>query len=426
MRRQLVVLVASVTALVVIAFLVPLALLVRELAQDSALSAARQDVQNVALLVGVLQSREELASVVELADERTGRRTTVFLPGGATVGAGASPTANVQRAQGGLAFDASVAAGREVLQPVATAQGPAVVRTFVPAEQLRRGVRGAWALLAALGLGLIAVAVLVADRLARSIARPLLDLARAADELGSGRLDTRVQPDGPAEVRQLGTVVNGLAGRIQALLRSEREVVADLSHRLRTPITTLRLDAEALRDREEAERIGADVDALEAAVTEVIREARRHAASAPPVADAVAVVRERVEFWGVLAEDQGRTLSTDLPPGELHVAVGAGDLAAAVDALLQNVLAHTPEGTAFAVRLRAGVDTVTLTVEDDGPGFADASAPSRGRSGAGSTGLGLDIARRTAQASGGRLCVGSGASGGARVELRLGRPARGS
>ena len=98
----------------------------------------------------------------------------------------------------------------------------------------------------------------------------------------------------------------------------------------------------------------------------------------------------------MLAEDQQRPVETDLPAGPLPVAVSAADLAACVDALLGNVFAHTEEGVAVAVTLdRRRV----LTVQDAGAGF-DPAAGARGVSGAGSTGLGLDIARRTAEAAG--------------------------
>jgi signal transduction histidine kinase len=221
---------------------------------------------------------------------------------------------------------------------------------------------------------------------------------------------------------ELGTVVNGLAGRIRTLLAAERELVADLSHRLRTPITALRLDTEGLRDPAEAERVGADVDALERAVDDVIRDARRQA-EAEAVADASAVVRARVAFWAALADDQGRPVHVDIDPGELLVGVSAPDLAAAVDALLENALSHTPDGTAVHVRLGArGPDGALLVVEDEGPGVPPGVGLERGVSGRGSTGLGLDIARRTAAASGGSLALGRGAAGGASVQMELGGP----
>jgi signal transduction histidine kinase len=90
---------------------------------------------------------------------------------------------------------------------------------------------------------------------------------------------------------------------------------------------------------------------------------------------------------------------------------------------LGNVFAHTPDGTAFAVGLvaRDGGGAV-LTVSDAGAGLPPALS-ARGASGAGSTGLGLDIVRRAASAAGGGLVLGTGPSGGARVTVELGPPA---
>jgi len=287
--------VASTTSVVVIAFLVPLALLVRELAEDRAVSAATQEAQSVSLLVGLLGAGPELDRAVDAATQRSRWQTTVFLRGGRSVGDPGVRTDGVREAFAGRAFAADVPAGYEVLQPVATTAGRAVVRTFVPDAELRSGVGRAWLVLAGLGVGLIAVALVVADRLARRIASPLGDLADATRQLGEGRLDVRVAAGGPPEVVELGGVVNRLAGRIQVLLAAERELIADLSHRLRTPITALRLDTEGLRNPDEAERLGGDVDSLERAVDEVIRHARRPAEV--PAVDAAVVVGERVRTW---------------------------------------------------------------------------------------------------------------------------------
>ena len=105
-------------------------------------------------------------------------------------------------------------------------------------------------------------------------------------------------------------------------------------------------------------------------------------------------------------------------------ALDAGDLGAAVDALLGNVFAHTPEGTAVTVSVRRRLQGgAVVTVTDAGPGMPGA-AVERGRSGDGSTGLGLDIARRTAEASGGGLRIES-SPGGTAVSVELGPPPSG-
>jgi signal transduction histidine kinase len=90
---------------------------------------------------------------------------------------------------------------------------------------------------------------------------------------------------------------------------------------------------------------------------------------------------------------------------------------AALDALLGNVFEHTPDAAAFGVTLRrADVRDAELLVDDAGPGL-DPGRIRRGRSGGGSTGLGLDIARRTAEAAGGSIAVGRSPLGGARIAL---------
>jgi signal transduction histidine kinase len=135
------------------------------------------------------------------------------------------------------------------------------------------------------------------------------------------------------------------------------------------------------------------------------------------------VIAERVAFWRPLAEDQDRVMSVTLPAGPALVRVSAEDLAACADVLFENVFTHTPEGAALMVRLshQAG-GGAWLVVADDGPGFPPDGPVRRGLSRGGSTGLGLDIARRVAEASGGTMTIGRSATGGGSVTLGLGPP----
>ena len=99
-------------------------------------------------------------------------------------------------------------------------------------------------------------------------------------------------------------------------MQAEREHAADLSHRLRTPLTALRLDAERLHDEAEAARISAAVDDLEAVVTSVIAETRRERRQPEPRGvDLAEAVRERMAFWSVLARGQGRSVELRLHDG---------------------------------------------------------------------------------------------------------------
>lgn len=425
MRRQLALAAAALTSMVVLAFVVPLAVLVRTIAVDRATNAAEREATGLISTVAGVIDRDILARIVGSTDARSPNDVTVFLGDGTVLGSATPAGAAVIRARQGQSFVQDVEGGREVLVAVEVASGTThVIRVFVPADTLTAGVTTAWLLLGVLGVGLVAIAVVVADRLARSIVAPVRDLAGVAERLERGDLAARVTTAGPPEIVEVGNALNLLADRISELLTAEREAVADLSHRLRTPVTALRLDVESLRNPEEAERLAADVDALARAVDRLITEARRPMREGVRAeSDLTVVARERVAFWEVLAEDQGRELRTELPERPCPVPVSRDDLEAALDALLGNVFAHTPDGTPFCVSVLDGDGGPTLVVEDEGPGLPGDSALERGASGGGSTGLGLDIVRRTAEAGGGRIVLAERDGGGARIEVHF-RPRR--
>jgi signal transduction histidine kinase len=418
-RRQITLLVAATTSVVLLAFLLPAASLVARVAEARALDTAQAQLQFLIPSVGLDQREDVAAAMVGVSG---GQRTvSVRWTDGGWVGA---PGALADDDRPTTASVREAADGTRLVQPVRRAEGTAVIEVFVPVDQLRAGVTRTWSVLGGLGVVLLALALLVADRLARSLTRPVTDLATTAHRLGSGDLEARATPSGPPEVRAVGAAVNRLAGRIGELLVAEREAAADLAHRLRTPLTALRLDVESLPPADR-ERLLGDVDALRRGIDEVITEARRTVREGLGAGcDAPEVVGGRVRFWSVLAEEEGRAVTLDLPDGPLTVHASAGDLGAAVDALLGNVFAHTPVGTSFSVsvRPRAG-GGAEVDVADTGPGLpAGGAALERGSSGGGSTGLGLDIARRTAEGSGGGLHVASSPLGTC-VTLHLGPPA---
>ncbi len=423
MRRLLVRYGLAMTSVVLVAFLVPLGLLARSLAQDRALDDARQDAQAVAVFAGDVEGDRARLEAVTLRVNGGPRRTTVYLADGAVVGEPAPRTPAVELAAGGTAVAVRTDDGAELAVPVAGPVGISVVRTVVPAAELNRGVVQSWLVLAAVGVVLLGGTALAGDRLAKRLSRSVLDLSGAADRLGAGDLTARVEPSGPPEVALVGRVLNGLGDRVAGLLAAERELVADLSHRLRTPITALRLDVELVEDPRERARLTGHVDDLVAAVDAIVRTAREPERGVTPGScDAAGVVRERARFWGVLAQAQGRALTVEVPDDARRVVVRDAELGAALDVLVDNVFSHTPPGTAFTMAVRdAGDRTVEVAVADAGPGFADDLAE-RGRSGAGSTGLGLDVARRTAEDAGGRLVVRPGPDGGAHIALELPAP----
>lgn len=416
MRRRVFLLVAATTTLVLVAFLVPLALLVKNVAADRAVQRATVEAQALTSLVATTD-RAALADAVRQVDARSVNDVTVFVDG-AVLGTRAERSPLVTLAERGRSQSGEVPGGREIVFSVdRRGAPPAVIRTFVSDDALATGVPRAWLLLGGLGIALLLVSLVVADRLARSFVRSTVDLAAVSHRLGRGELDARADTSAPGELGVVATALNGLAGRIGDQLREERETIADLSHRVRTPLTSLRMAAESL-EPEAAERIGAEVDAVNRAVTDVIQQARRRGA-APEHADAAAVVAERVAFWAVLAEDTERDLTVAVAPGPLPVALPTADLEACVDALLGNVFAHTPHGTAFHVGLSRVDGGARLTVADAGPGLPEPGVLRRGVSGAGSSGLGLDIVRRAAQRTGGDVWFDRSASGGLLVVVDL-------
>jgi signal transduction histidine kinase len=425
MRYRLVLVVTATASLVLVAFLVPLAVLVRSAAADRAVNAAVTQTQALAPAI-VAADWRSLPTVVDQANADGGYQFTVFLPDGTSLGAPATRSPGVDQAGTGSSLTLDTDGGREVLVAVAgRSEGTVVIRTFVSDADLGRGVRRAWLVLGLLGLGLLGVSVLVADQLARAVVRPLSAVVEVAHRLAGGDLDARARPGGPPEVRAVGTGLNLLAERIDALLARERETAADLSHRLRTPLTALRVDVDSLRDRAERERLTADVEALVQTANAVIRTARQPApARGTQYCDAAQVVAERVEFWWSLADEEGRPVSVDIEPGPVPVPISGDALSACVDALLGNVFTHTPEGTGFSVRLRGrSRGGAALVVADAGPGLPPRLVPARGRSSVGSTGLGLDIVQRAAEEAGGRLLLERAPGGGAMIIVELGPPA---
>lgn len=436
MRQRVAVLSLAISTLVVIAFMIPLALLLRNQAQNRALSDSETLAQAIAtaLIVNTDSSEERevtvpLASaVLEAFGERAAAVTVIFADR-EIAGAPVFYDANIDVAfSEARSFTAFTEGGAEVLVPMLSVDVPGqdvdiVVRAFVPDADLTEGVWVAWAMIAGLGVFLVVVAVVAADWLGRSVVRPVSELSHAALALGGGDLDRRVVPAGPDEIADVGVAFNFLAERLRQLLAEERESVADLSHRLRTPLTALRLQAETLSDQEAASALLTDLDRLEAAVDKLIEEARRPGEDrGPEQADLGAVVRHRATFWKVLADEQDRRVDVHTFGGRLPVAMSAQDLGALVDTLLENVFSHTSPGTGYRVQAYPGDDEgyTVLVVEDDGTGFEHAQPLKRGESGAGSTGLGLDIALRAAQRTGGGLQLSDSPSGGARVEVTFG------
>lgn len=414
MRRRLVLAAVALTATIVLAFCIPLARLVRDIARDQAIATVERDVARVIGALSVTVDPDAVETAMEDTSTGGDDRLAVTFADGATLGAALADDAQIELGRASSSsLTVEVEDGVLLLTPVELGDGVAVVSALVPGAAIDRGVASAWFILAGVASFLLVVGVVVADRLSRSVTGPAVALADAARRVAGGDLSVRVTPAGPPELAQAATGFNDLAGRLSGLVDDERRAVADLAHRLRTPLAATRLDVEEVRDREVRLRLADDVAELERAVDTVIREARHPLRRAmDPTGDLAAAARDRVAFWSALADEQGRPWTADISEEPLEVNVPYDELVAIVDALLDNVFTHTPARTAFEVSVRPTAAGGRLSVRDHGPGLG-ASVPGR-------TGLGLDITARVASSAGGTFDAFD--DGGAVIVVDLPRP----
>ncbi|MFG1999461.1 histidine kinase dimerization/phospho-acceptor domain-containing protein [Spirillospora sp. NPDC048911] len=425
MRRTLVLVSLAVTSMVALAFLIPLGLTVREIARDRALTTAERQASALGPVLVVTQDPAALERAVASTQAGAAQRMRVYLPDGQVIpkttendtSRRAKPAQLAEAGRRGRSYTASVSGGYALLQPVSLDGGrAAVVEVFVPDGDLSQGVWKAWVVMTMVAAALVAGSVAVADRLGARVIRSTRRLAEAAGSFGDGDLSVRIDPDGPPELVEAGVAFNAMADHVVQLLAAEREMAADLSHRLRTPLAALRLNAEALGDGPVPDQTREAVDRLEREVDLIIRTVRRPTGRGS--CDASKVLADRVAFWSVLAEDEGRSCELIGAHRPAELPLPGSELAAAVDALLGNVFRHTAEGTAFAVTLHVGQGVTGILVADAGPGISDPDAAlQRGRSTGGSTGLGLDIARRAAESTGGYVRIHRSVLGGAQVQM---------
>ena len=295
-----------------------------------------------------------------------------------------------------------------------------------------------------LPLALLLVGLGVAAALLGSgIARPLDRVALTARALGSGELTART---GLARRDELGAVaraIDEMADRVQALVRAQTELIANVAHELRTPLARIRVALDLAADgdpgvaRESLAEIGEDLSELEGLVGDILASARLDlarddaATAGPPihpapldVADVVARAAERLRH-----RDPERTLEVHVEPSLPRVDGDAMLLRRALDNLLDNARKYSPADRPIRVGAAIRGDAVVVQVTDLGEGieaddlarlFTPFFRTDRSRARAtGGVGLGLALARRIAEAHGGTLAAESTPGAGTTMTLAL-------
>lgn len=266
---------------------------------------------------------------------------------------------------------------------------------------------------AAIGIALILASVLLGFWLARRLSRPFQDLARVADELGSGRFDVEVPHYRVPEAEEIAFALRSSTDALRELVRREHEFAANASHQLRTPVTALRLELEDLAMwpetppvvAEELSRALRELDRLSDTVTELLALARGQRLAAAAEIDVAALVRGAGERWKAAARDEQRPLVAHGPEAPLRLLALPGPIDQIVDVLVENALRHGTGAITLSAADRA--THVEIAVADEGRRPSDQGIFARAARGATSAGegIGLAVAQELATALGGHLLL---------------------
>jgi signal transduction histidine kinase len=296
-----------------------------------------------------------------------------------------------------------------------------------------------------LGAGAVTLVlgVLLAITIASSVARPLGKLADAAEAISHGDYDQQIVAEGPKEVQSVAASFNSMAGQVKAAQQAQREFVANVSHDLKTPITSIQgwsqslVDGTASNEAEigrAARIIHNETNRMARMVSQLLDLARIESGqmelTLEPV-DLRQILTDVHHNLGVQAEERGVHLTLDLAP--VPPIMGDHDrLMQVFSNLVDNGLAHTPNGGRVHLSVRPHGDrALEASVQDTGEGIAPEElsriferfyqvdkSRSRTRARRGS-GLGLSIVRELVEAHGGRISARSEAGSGSLFVVRL-------
>ncbi|MEZ4669820.1 MAG: HAMP domain-containing sensor histidine kinase [Anaerolineae bacterium] len=276
-------------------------------------------------------------------------------------------------------------------------------------------------------VGLV-VAVLLAAAISRTLARPLVRLEQAAEDVAQGNYDQRVPEDGPAEFKALAAAFNRMSGEVQATQQAQKDFVANVSHDLKTPLTSIQGFSQAIMDGAAKDPSGAakiiyeEAGRLNRMVTQLTDLERLQSGRFSmrsvlvDISQLAAAVGERL---AIVARDRGLTLHISTPP--MPEVTGDGDrLAQVLTNLVSNAIKYTPSGGEVWLHTQVNNGGVEIVVRDTGQGIAPEELPriferfyqvDKTRGPRRGTGLGLAITQEIVLAHGGQIGVSSAGVG---------------
>jgi len=277
-------------------------------------------------------------------------------------------------------------------------------------------------------LGLVVSIVFTAHFAIRRLLEPLRLLHEGVTRLGAGELDVVVRRTSQDELGELTDAFNGMAGRVRAMVRDRDQLLLDVSHELRSPLTRMKVALAMLPEGDKKLRMEVDVAEMEAMLKELLERERLRDGRGLRLEthDLAALVREETAALSDRAPG-ARFASTD---GPIPVAFDEAALRTVVRNLLENAAKYAlPDSRATEVAIAVERNEAVLRVKDDGPGIPAADLASvfepffrvdRSRSRkTGGFGLGLSICRRVVEAHGGSISVSPNEARGVTFTVRL-------
>ena len=268
-------------------------------------------------------------------------------------------------------------------------------------------------------VGSAALLFSVAALFMRNQVRAIRRLATAVEAFGIGRDGGPIRPEGATEVRQAAAAFNRMQDRIRRFLAQRTEMLAGVSHDLRTPLTRLRLSVEMLPRTEvlhqDIQEMAADLAEMESMIGGYLAFARGEGVEQAEQVNLASLLDEVATG----ARRSGATV-TLTAPAELNLSLRAGAVRRAIVNLIDNASRHARH---VLLTAEAQGRSVLVTVDDDGPGIPEDRRESVFRpfesDSVGGTGLGLTIARDIVRAHGGDIVLGNSPLGGLRAQIRL-------